>query len=106
METVQVYRGDDWSFSVTITQTVAGVTSPFDVTAATLTSTIGGTPGWSGTPSIVDAPTGKILITVPKATTATFAPGQRYADVQVDKSGVRQTATKFLITVLEDVTVP
>jgi len=106
VDSVDKYRGDDWSIPVTVKQETGGMVTAYDVTGATLTSSIGGTPGWSGTPSIVDGPTGAILITVPKATTATFAPGQYYADVQVDKGGTRQTAVKFLINVLEDVTVP
>lgn len=102
MNTIDKYRGDDWDFTVTITEDGAA----YDLTAATLTSTIDGTPGWSGTPTVTDAPNGVCVVNVPHATTALFAPGTYQADVQTEKAGVRLTAAKWIIRVLADVTIP
>lgn len=82
MNTINKYRGTDWDFTVTITDD-SKPPVPYDLTGVTLVSTIGGTPGWSGTPTITDAPNGVCVVNVPHATTALFAPGTYEADVQV-----------------------
>jgi hypothetical protein len=104
MSTVSQYRGDDWAIALTISETIAGVTTPFNLTGATITSTVGGTPGWTGTPVVIDALTGKIEIQVPAATTALFAPGAYDVDVQVVKSGIKRTPITFKLLVNPDVT--
>lgn len=103
MNTINKYRGDDWDFTVTITDDTG---TPYNLTGATLVSTIGGIPGWSGTPTVTDAPNGVCVVNVPHATTALFAPGTYQADVQTEKAGVRLTAAKWIIRVLADVTIP
>lgn len=100
MDIIDKYRGDDWDFTVTITE---GGTA-YDLTAATLTSTIGGTPGWSGTPTVVDAANGVCVVNVPNATTALFAPGAYEMDVQSLKAGVKLTAAKWTVNVVADIT--
>jgi hypothetical protein len=104
MSTVSQYRGDDWAIALTISETVAGVTSPYNLTGAVLTATVGGSPGWSGTPVVIDATTGKVEIQVPAATTALFAPGAYDVDVQVVKSGIKRTPITFKLLVNPDVT--
>jgi hypothetical protein len=105
---ISKYRGDDWQFPMTIKMETDGVLSVFDLTAATLTSTVanGGTVVWTGTPSVVSAVAGTILVTVPKASTVGLAPGVYDADVQVDKAGVRSTAVEWKIQVCADITRP
>ena len=100
MDIIDKYRGDDWDFTVTITEDGAA----YDLTAATLTSTIGGTPGWSGTPTVVDAANGICVVNVPNATTALFAPGAYEMDVQSLKAGVKLTAAKWTVNVVADIT--
>jgi hypothetical protein len=99
--TVSAYRGDDVPITVTISETVAGVTTPFDLTGATLTSSMG---SWTGTPVVIDAPTGVCEIQIPHATTELLSPGDYPIDVQVLKAGIRRTATVFAIRFLADVT--
>ena len=76
--------GDDWAFDLTITQTDAnGVVTPVTgLSSATIISTIEnrdtGTDLWTGTRAggqivVTNDSQGKITITVPRATTATFA---------------------------------
>ena len=104
MTTIDVYRGDDWSVTVTITETLNGVTTPLDLTGASLTSTIDGTPGWSGTPTATDAANGVCTVDVPKTATANFAPGVYLADVQVVAGGKTRTAALFQFRVSADIT--
>src|SRR3954453_12458159 len=97
MPTISQYRGDDWAIALTISETDAGATNPLNLTGAVLTATIGGSPGWTGTPVVIDALTGKIEIQVPATATALFAPGAYDADVQVVKSGIKRTPITFTL---------
>jgi hypothetical protein len=102
--TVDVYRGDDVPITVTISENVDGVATPLDLVGAVLTSTVGGTPGWTGTPVVIDAASGVCEIQIPAATMATIAPGCYPIDVQVVKDGKKRTATIFNLHVVADVT--
>ena len=100
---IPVYRGDDWSFSVFVTQTTdEGITAPYDPTGATLAATVAGV---AVTPTIVSAATGKLNIAVARADTASLEPGAYAADIQTTKSGIRTTIKKFQVVVLEDQTI-
>lgn len=102
--TLEVFRGDDVPITVTISETVGGVKEPFDLTGATITATIGGTPGWSGTPAVLSAIAGTCEVQVPAATMATFSPGTYPIDIQVVKGGLKRTAVLFAIRVVADLT--
>ena len=81
-----------------------GVAEAFAMAGADLTSTIDGTPGWSGTPTPTDAANGVCTVDVPKTATANFAPGVYLADVQVVAGGKTRTAAVFQFRVNADVT--
>lgn len=102
--TLEVYRGDDVPITITISETIGGVTTPLDLTGAVITSTIGGTPGWTGTPVVLSAIAGTCEIQVPAAIMATFSPGDYPIDIQVVKSSRKRTASLFWLRVLADVT--
>lgn len=97
------HRGDTWIIPITITQTVDGVTTPFDLTGATLTYVIeatNGALGTTGTPAVVSAAAGTLTVTVQPAVTALFPMGTYYGQIISVEAGITDTLDDFEVHVL------
>lgn len=97
------HRGNTWIIPITITQTVGAVTSPYDLSGATLAYVIedtNGAPGATGTPAVVSAPAGTLTVTVLPAVTTLFPMGTYYGQIISTKAGVVDTLDDFEVHVL------
>src|SRR5688500_8082090 len=88
-------QGDTWQWEVTISPEDAGDTLP-DLTACTVTCTIGGTPGWTGSTTttgvtVTDAIGGVVQVVVPPGDTEDFAPGWYTGDIEVQVNAGGET---------------
>lgn len=96
---VTIKRGTDVAIEVDVSETTHEVTIDYDLTGATLTARICGTPGWTVTPVITDAANGICEIRIPKATTANIPPGYYETEVEVVKDGITRIAVEFTLRV-------
>lgn len=104
-------KGDDYSISWTMsTKDVNGVKTPLDLTGSTGAGKIRSTPTQAGT--LIGSFTfdnsqlasGIPIFTLAAATTATFASGTYYYDLELTIAGKKRTWVSGKLTVLDQVT--
>lgn len=105
MSQIKRYRGDDWDdiyFNAYAPHPVTGVIGPitnldqFELSSS-LVKELGGSVIWTGTSTggeveVIDGPTGRVSVFVPKAITATLTKGIHRLDLQI-KSGTGRIKT-------------